>query len=355
MARMTRPKRRKTRKKEAAGVKGPIDARLRELSWGYRPALLILTANRLRLFDALSDRPVSARGLARKLELDRRALVIILDALTALGLLIKQKDAYRCRTDVKELLVTDGARFKGNILDHRFNVLERWMDLPRVVKQGGPAKLMRSRRSPREWREFILGMEDVARESIDPFLEAMNLEGRRRLIDLGGGPGTYTIALCRRYRELEAILYDLPETVAIARKQILEAGLDGRIETAAGDYMNDDIGRGFDAALLSNIIHSLSGKEFLMLARKVFRALDEGGIIVVREFRLDENRTSPTGSALFAVNMLVSTDGGNCYTPSEIKKTLGRAGFERFRILPVNPQANIYIGTKTTRRKRSKT
>jgi hypothetical protein len=150
------------------------------------------------------------------------------------------------------------------------------------------------------------------------------------------------------------VLYDLPETVSIARNQILDAGLGDRIETAAGDYMKDDIGRGFDAALLSNIIHSLSAKEFLTLARKVLGALDEGGIIAVREFRLDENRTSPVASALFAVNMLVSTEGGNCYTPSEIKNTLSRAGFERLRVAPVNPRANIYYGAKPGRRKRSK-
>ena len=352
---MTEPKERNSRKSEPRGDGDTIDARLRELSWGYRPALLILTANRLRLFDALSDRAMTARGLARKLGLDQRALEIVLDALTALDLLLKRKNTYRCRAEARDLLVAGGARYKGNILDHRFNVLERWMDLPRVVKQGGPAKLMRSRRSRREWREFILGMEDVARESIGPFLESLNLEGRNRLIDLGGGPGTYTIAFCRRYRELEAVIFDLPETIPIARKQIREAGLDGRIKTAAGDYMNDDIGRGFDTALLSNIIHSLSPAGFLELSRKVNRALDEGGIIAVRDFRLDEDRTSPVGSALFAVNMLVSTGGGNCYTPSEIKKTLGRAGYGCFRSVPVTPRANIYLGTKTTKRKRVKT
>lgn len=348
---MARPKGHSKRKRERVGGSSPIDTRLRELSWGYRPALLILTANRLRIFDAVADRPMTARGLARKLGLDHRALVIVLDALTALDLLLKRNDGYRCRADVKKLLVKGGGRYQGNILDHRFNVLERWMDLPRVLERGGPAKIMRRRRSRNEWREFILGMEDVARESIDPFLEALDLEGRHRLIDLGGGPGTYTIALCRRHAKLEAVLFDLPETVSIARKQISEAGLGGRIETAAGDYMIDDIGRGFDAALLSNIIHSLSPSEFLALARKVYRALDDGGIIAVRDFRLDESRTSPVGSALFAVNMLVSTDGGNCYTSSEVEKTLEKAGFGSFRAVPVNPQANIYLGTK---RKRSR-
>ena len=350
---MAKPRGQGTRNSSGGG--GPIDARIRELSWGYRPALIILTANRLRLFDALSDRAMTSLGLARKLGFDQRALRIVLDALTALGLLLKRKNHYRCRREVKDLLVVDGAHYQGNILDHRFNVLERWMDLPRVVERGGPAKLMRSKRSPREWREFILGMDDVSKESPAPFLLAMNLKGRNRLIDLGGGPGTYTIALCRKYKRLEAVLFDLPETVSIARKQIREAGLEGRIKTEAGNYLTGDIGRGFDAALLSNIIHSLSGKEFLMLARKVFRALDEGGIIAIREFRLDENRTNPIGAALFAVNMLGSTEGGNCYTQSEIKKTLGRAGFVKLRTATVTPQANLYLGTKITKDKRSKT
>jgi predicted O-methyltransferase YrrM len=332
-----------------------VEERIRELSWGYRPAILILSANRLRLFDALSGRPMTPAGIAHRLGLDERALTIVLDALVSLGLVIKRGGTYRCGAAVKDLLVSGGSRFQGNILDHRFNVLERWMHLPFVLEEGGPAEFARPKRSPAQWRHFILGMEDIARESIAPFLRAFDLGGRRRLLDLGGGPGTYTIALCRRYRRLEAVLFDLPDTIPIARTQIREAGLEDRIKTVTGDYLADDIGRGFDAVLLSNIVHSLSLTEFLALARKVHLALDDGGIIAVREFRLDESRTSPPASALFAVNMLVSTDGGNCYTASEIEKTIRRAGFTGLSTIAVTPLANLYIGTKAGKHGRSRT
>jgi DNA-binding transcriptional ArsR family regulator/SAM-dependent methyltransferase len=330
--------------------RGSCDAlgdRIREMSWGYRPAILLLTANRLRIFDALDKEPAAADDLARRLGSDARTVTILLDALAAMGLLVKRRGLYRCRAGVEDYLVTGGSRYQGNILNHRFNVFERWIDLLRVVKEGGPAEVMRSRRTPDEWHDFILGMDDVARQSIDALLGALDLSGRKRLLDLGGGPGTYAIALCRSYPDLRAVIFDLPETVEIARDRIEEHHLERRIETSAGDYLRDPIGRDYDAVLISNIVHSLSLDEFALLAEKVRAAMAPGGLVVVRDFYLDESRTNPLESALFAVNMLVSTEGGNCYTPSEVKGVLRSAGFVRLRMRAISPVSYLYMGSRS--------
>jgi DNA-binding MarR family transcriptional regulator len=333
---------------------GSIDEFIRDISWGYRPAILLLTANRLHIFDALAGEPSTAPRLAERLGLDERALTILLDALAALGLLRKSGGRYRCGAAVKAHLVTGGKRFQGNILEHRFNILQRWIDLPRVVREGGPAKIMRSRRTPEEWRAFILAMVDVSGTAAGAFVGALDLSGRKKLLDLGGGPGTYSIALCERYTDLHATLFDLPETVPIAKEQIERHGLTGRIETRAGDYMADPLGEGYDLLLVSNIVHSLSFDEIVRLLSRARSAMIPGGLAIVRDFRLDESRTRPLESALFAVNMLVSTDGGNCYTPSEMKESLRRAGFARIRVKPISPVASLYIGSIPKQRGRTR-
>lgn len=322
-----------------------IDGLIRDISWGYRPAIVLLAANRLRIFDRLADRPGTAPELAERLGLNERALTILLDALAALELLQKRGDRFMIAPDVGEHLVTGGKHYQGNILDHRYNLLRRWIDLPRVLEEGGPARIMSSRRTPEEWREFILGMVDVAGTSIDAFLGALDLEDRRRMLDLGGGPGTYSIALCRKYPDLRAVLFDLPETVPIAEEQIELHGLTERIETLKGDYLADPIGNGYDVLLVSNILHSLSFVEIVELLEKARSAMIPGGLAVVRDFHLDEERTRPLESALFAVNMLISTEGGNCYTPKEMMEALRQAGFVNTGTKPISPVSSLYLGS----------
>ena len=329
----------------AGGRIGAMDDFVRETSWGYRPAILLLTANKYRIFDPLSKGPLTARQLSERLGLNERALRIILDALTAIGLLAKEGNRYEAKDEIRDILVTGGERYQGNILDHRYNLLRRWFDLPRVMERGGPAKIMRSKRTPAEWREFILGMVDVAGASTDAFLGALDLSGRRRLLDLGGGPGTYSIALCGRYPDLHTVVFDLPETVPIAVEQIEKHGLSGRIDTIRGDYLADPLGGGYDTLLVSNIVHSLSFDETVHLLEKARSALIPGGLAVVRDFHLDESRTGPLESVLFAVNMLVSTEGGNCYTPDEMREALRRAGYTDIGTRSISPVASLYLGS----------
>ena len=326
------------------GESRPAAELIRDISWGYRPAIVLLSAIRLRIFDAVAAGPATGPELAKRLGLNGRALAIVLDALVSLGLLAKSEGRFRVDPEIADLLVKGGELYQGNILDHRYNLLGRWTDLPRVLEEGGPARVMRSGRTPEEWREFILGMVDVAGASIDAFLEAVDLSGRSRLLDLGGGPATYSIGLCGKYPGLHAVLFDLPETIAIAREEIERHGLADRIETMPGDYLADPIGGGYDALLVSNILHSLPPGEIVSLLGKARSAMIPGGLAVVRDFHLEEERTGPLESALFAVNMLVSTEGGNCYTDSEMIEALRRAGFVDTETRRITPISSIHTG-----------
>jgi 2-polyprenyl-3-methyl-5-hydroxy-6-metoxy-1,4-benzoquinol methylase len=160
-------------------------------------------------------------------------------------------------------------------------------------------------------------------------LKALDLRGVMRALDLGGGPGTYGIELAKR--GIEVTLFDLPDTVEIAREMIQKAGVKN-ITCRGGDFHFDDIGKGYDLVLLSQVLHSHGPLESLALLGKVCDALNPQGTIAIHEFALAEDRASPVLGALFSVNMLVNTAEGRSYTAREMKGWLSKTGFGRIKV-----------------------
>ena len=312
----------------------------------YQQAVVFITANRLRIFDSLAEKPSTAQQLAGAKKLSKRALEILLDALAAIGLLAKRDATYRCSSLARRYLVSNRREFIGHLIDHHYNMLQSWALLPEVVEKGGPARTRRRKRTPREHSDFSLAMADIGRTSAWAMLERLDLSRYRKMLDLGGGPGMYAIAACMEHRNLKAVVYDLPETVPIAQDVIARYNMEDRIETMAGDFLAGSLGTGYDLVLVSNIIHSLSLRQVHTLLGKVYRSMTMGGLVVVKDFLLDENRIKPVASALFAVNMLVGTRSGNCYTSSEIKGALKDSGFVAVRSRTVPRYSCLYLGRK---------
>lgn len=331
---------------KAAPAREGIPEEIERISTGYRNSILLLSANRLGIFDSLAGGPAPADVLARRLKLNRRALAITLDALAAMGLLNKRKGIYSCKPSLLPYLVTGGERYFGDLLNHHFNSLLNWMDLPKAVRHGGPARVGELKRSAKEHREFILAMSNLGRRYAEETLEYVDISRFKRMLDIGGGPGTFSIAFCKKNPGLSAVVFDLPQTIPIARDEIKRANMQHRIETAPGDFNMDPIGGGYDLVLISSILHSLSHTRTAALLGKVHRAMDPGGLLVIREFYLDETRTSPVHSAVFAVHMLISTDGGNCYTRSEITSAMRRSGFTGIKSRRTAMRWAVYTGRK---------
>jgi predicted O-methyltransferase YrrM len=324
---------------------GPPEELLR-IYTAYRQATVLITANRLRIFDSLAEKPATAGQLARRNKLDERALEILLDALAALGLLSKRSSIYRCTAIARTHLVSGKPEFIGHLIDHHHNMLQNWALLPEVVEKGGPARTRRRKRTPREHSDFIHAMADIGRTSAWSLLDRLDLSRYRRMLDIGGGPGMYAIAACMSQPELNAVVYDLPETIPIARDVIARYGMENRIETMAGDFLKCSLGTGYDLVLVSNIVHSLGPKDIRTLLAKAYRSMTTGGLIIIKDFLLDDSRTRPVESALFAVNMLIATSTGNCYTATEIKGALRNAGFVAISSRRVPRYSCLYLGRK---------
>jgi SAM-dependent methyltransferase len=300
---------------------------LRRLYNGFQASRVILTANNLGVFDRLNRSPMSAAGLARVLGTDERATELLLNALTGVGLLRKLKDLYRNAPLANRYLVKGAPYYQGDIIRHIDTLWHNWSALDEVVKTGKPA------RRASEHTAFIMGMHNLSVLKAKSILRAVGLGGVRTALDLGAGPGTYSLELARR--GISVTLFDLPETIGIARKVAREAGVKG-IRFRGGDFFVDDIGGGYDLVLISQIFHAYSEEKNMEILMRCRAALNPGGRVVVQEFPLNENRTGPPQGALFAINMLVHTEGGRTYTPREISGWLKGAGLGKTAVKTVN-------------------
>jgi 2-polyprenyl-3-methyl-5-hydroxy-6-metoxy-1,4-benzoquinol methylase len=305
-------------------VKSAVHERVKDIRkiWsGFRPARVLITANNYRVFDHLMHSR-SARAVSEGLNTDLRGTEILLDALVAIGLLVKQKNGYRNTAAASRLLVSGKPYYQGDIIRHADALWENWSGLDEVLKTGKPCHRFRDRQS------FILGMHNIASLKAKDVIDIIGLKGVRTALDLGGGPGTYSVEMARR--GIKVTLFDLPETIEIARKVIGKEETDG-IVLMGGDFMADDIGKGYDLIFISQILHSYSEKENLRLLKKCKKALNKGGRMGIQEFYIDRTRTHPVQGALFSVNMLVNTEGGRCYSIEEIRSWILKTGMKRIR------------------------
>lgn len=296
---------------------------LRRLWGGFWSSRVLITANNLEIFEHLK-KPAGPGEVARAAGTSERGTGILLDALAGLGLVTKEKGRYKNTPSTSRLLVRGSSLYQGDIIRHADGLWRNWSDLDEVVRTGRP-----SRRDSNH-QAFILGMHNLAVLKVKEVLRAVNLRGVKTALDFGGGPGTYAMEMARR--GVSVTLFDTPETIKVAKK--VARGQKG-IRFREGDFLVDGIGRGYDLILISQIFHAFSEEENLSLLAKCRAALNAGGRLVAHEFLLDEDRTRPPQSALFAVNMLVNTDGGRCYTPEEMKGWLASTGLRNVREKPL--------------------
>lgn len=294
---------------------------------GYQRSMTIFAALRLGVFAALSGGEADAAGLASKTASDPDRLEVLLDGLCALGLLSKRGGRYRNAPVARDFLLP-GPASRESLLLHHLDGWGDWGRLDRKVRRGrsGPAR-------GGNWQEnFIRGMEENARERAEAVAARMPLRPGERLLDLGGGPGTYARAWARRHPDAEVTVFDVPATLRVARKILAEKGGAGRIRLLAGDFLKDPVGGPYDFVWISQILHAFSREDCLAILRRAHGALAPGGRVAVQEFLLDASRTAPEGPAIFAVHMVAVTEGGRSYSGEEIRGMLAEAGFRALKV-----------------------
>jgi ubiquinone/menaquinone biosynthesis C-methylase UbiE len=300
----------------------------------FQPACVLVAAAELDVFTILSKKPMKAKSLASKLDCDPRATSILLDALAALGFLNKQKNKYSVPMKLSDILAESKAR---NILPgirHLGNILRRWTQLAQVTKTGKPAERMPSiRGASADLASFIDAMENFSSSIADRIIKKLKPLRFEHLLDIGGGPGTWTIVFLKAFPKAKATIFDLPDVISMARKHISKAGLSKRVTFVGGDFEIDDLPAGTDFVWLSSVAHQNSRKQNCELLAKIHKALQPNGILVMRDVVIDKTRTKPVTGALFAVNMLVGTEAGGTYTFEEFREDLKKANFKKVTLI----------------------
>jgi ubiquinone/menaquinone biosynthesis C-methylase UbiE len=214
--------------------------------------------------------------------------------------------------------------------------MESWNHLDIAVTSGRPVRARYAGDDPQWRKNFLLGMSDMAMLLAPEMVGKIDLDGRRRMLDLGGGTGAWAVHFCRENPGLEAIVYDLPTTRPFAEQTIARFELEDRIFFVAGDFLATKIAGRYDVAWLSHILHGEGPQEVRTILKKTASVLEPGGMLLIHEFVLDDDLSGPLFPALFSLNMLLGTSEGRAYSSRQLFELLREAGFRKPRRLPLD-------------------
>lgn len=338
---------------------GPIEWLL--LKWNLIPTPLIdsfsammnakaiLAANELGLFNALAERPLTASALAEQLGVSARGVSDLADALCANGYLTRRGDKVALSRIARKWLVRSSPDYIGNMLEHVNDLWAVWLNLEEAIRKGAPPAAdyedwLKDKDYRRMLRRHIVGLRDTAHLTAPEMLRAVKLPAAkqaskasseptkrpaaRRLLDIGGGHGGYSIAFCKKYPDLAATVFDLEGTAEIGREIVEREQMSGRVKFQVGDFLKDDFDTGYAVALYFNILHNFSEQDNRLVLAKVFDALRPGGLLVVWDMFKKLEGERDVQPALMALHMLVAS-GGTSYLIDEVDSWLGEIGFRR--------------------------
>lgn len=283
-----------------------------------REFLIVGAAARNGIFETLNDSPMTAGQLARSTQLDPRAVWTVMEALVSLGYLTRNGAEYSLSSEARSMFYEpESENFTGFSFMHGYYLMEKWIQLPEVIRTGKPVP---RKRSPEQSNAFIKAMSHHARKSA-PAIAARCLEGlpgTPAVLDIGGGPLTYASAFAALGARVTVL--DLPEVVDMMQPEIKPGE---SITMTPGDF-NEGLPEGpYQLAYLGNIAHIFGESANKQLIKRVRAALDKGGRIAINDFI----RGTGAMADIFAVNMLVNTEEGGTWTWKHYKTWLAEAGF----------------------------
>lgn len=299
---------------------------------------VLLAGVELDVFSATS----SARGateVAQELGTHPGNTALLLDALTALGLMEKRDGAYRTRNAFAPALSSESPANIGPMLSMMYAMeTEPIADLPALVRNGPPREKNIDFGAEEIWAGYARAMANYQRSGMAQKMAAMIAEipgfaSWEKMLDLGGGPGLLCIAMVSRHPRLRGVVFDQPAVAAVAESFIAEYGLQNRIRTMGGDYLNDPIGEGYDLVWASATLNFVRGN-LVSFLKKVHRAVAPGGVFVSLAESMRAERTEPASMVLGTLcHGLMRQDF--LFDEGEIARAMTEAGFSSVKSIPV--------------------
>jgi ubiquinone/menaquinone biosynthesis C-methylase UbiE len=329
----------------------PDPSLIMKLALAYRASMVLFTASELDVFSILAAGRKTAADVAAARGAHEEQMRLLLNACTDAGLLARDGNIYGNTPVADAFLVKGRPAYIGHGLKYAEDLYPAWGRLPELMRTAKPVMppddLLGA--DPEKTRAFVLAMHERARGIGSVLPSGLDLSGRRHLLDVGGGPGTYSIALVKATPGLRSTILDLPGVLAISREIIADNGCTDRIGTIEGNYLATPFGSGFDAVLLSGMMHRETPEDCQLLLRKAFHALDPGGLVIVSDVLFDDDeRTTPPFATHFALSMMLTAEHGTTHAKTHMAAWMSKAGFGDvvIRTLPPPNPHRLVIGNK---------
>ena len=318
------------------------------LATAYWDAQTLLTANRLGLFATLGEAGMDAGRVAAALGTRERPTRLLLNACVGLGLLSEESGTYSNSRDTAAFLVPGTPGYLGNAIRYADNLYATWGELETALREDLPPMATKTYTGEdvEITRDFVYAMHDRALGIGRVLTEIVDLSQREKMLDVGGGPGTYSALFAQRNPGLQCVVMDLPGVVAHAREIIAGFDVAGRVTTLAGDYTTDSFPEGNDVVMISGVFHRETAEGCQRLISKSRAALEPGGALIISEVFADEGNTGPAFATLFGLNMLLTAVDGGVHADADVAAWMRSAGFKNveIRLFPAPMPHRVVMG-----------
>ncbi|HUB31893.1 MAG TPA: methyltransferase [Bryobacteraceae bacterium] len=314
--------------------------RVTSLVTSFYGSATLFAAAELGVFAELAHlRKSSAVEIAATLKLDLRSTTLLLDACVALGLLEKDGGFYRNSLDAETYLVPGRPFDLSTLIRVSRQVYPLWTELPEFVRTGMPvdrgdddkekdSELLTAQLLSQHVRTLAIGR---------PVIRRLDLQGRKRLLEVGAGPGTYSVLISLEFPQLHCTILDRPEVIKIASALISQQGSSQHVSALAGDYLSAPFPPGNDVVLMFGFLHREAKEQIPVLIRRAAESLNPGGVLYVMEVMTDETHTMPSFSALYALNVALTRPTGHIFSHAELQGWMEQAGLRDFSVEMLPP------------------
>jgi predicted O-methyltransferase YrrM len=329
----------------------PSPALLMQLALAYRSSAVLFAAADLDVFTAIAAGATRLEAVAARCGSQAEPTRLLLAACVSEGLLTFDGANYANTPVADAFLVRGRPAFSVNGLKYAEDLYPAWANLSSLMRSGRPPMPPETilGHDKDMTRAFVMAMHERARGIGSVLPHLVNLSGRRRLLDIGGGPGTYSAAIIDQVPGLASTVLDVPGVLEVTRQLITASGHADRITLMPGDYLTCEFGHGYDLALLSGMMHRETPTNCELLLHKTFGALDAGGLAIVSDvFFDDDQKRTPPFAVYFALNMMLTSADGSAHAKTEMARWMCGVGFidVQIRELPKPNPHTLILGIR---------
>lgn len=339
----------------------PTPESILQIASGFWASKILLSAVKFQIFTTLAERKSMSASEIKSLlgfKCSDRNVCDFLDALTAFGFLnregILETAKYSNSADADFFLDRNKPSYIGGLLEMLNNRLYGfWGNLEEGLLTGNPQNeaiqgenlFDKLYADPARLEEFIHAMSGVQMGAFMALAQKLDFSKSKTLVDVGGSAGILSLMVAKHQPNMNCITWDLPAVTPIADQTIQKFELQDRVKTAQGDFFKDEFPKA-DIVTMGNILHDWDEETKLMLMKKAYDALPEGGVFVAVENVIDENRNKNAFGLMMSLNMLIETGTGFDYTLADFNKWATQVGFKSTSMMPLAGPTSAAIAVK---------